>query len=77
MVGATVALFSLKSRTFSTNSTNSVVSDGVPWSGQDRYCIYNRIKYDNNVVADIDNDILTCVTSLSVPVSTSTKVKSL
>ena len=39
MVGATVALFSLKSRTLSTNWTNSTVSEGVPWSGQDRYCI--------------------------------------
>ena len=39
MVGATVALFSLKSLTLSTNWTNSTVSEGVPWSGQDRYCI--------------------------------------
>ena len=56
MVGARVAARSLVCRTFDTNSTNSTVSAGVPWSGQDRYCIW--------------------VTSRSVPVSTSTSVKS-
>ena len=44
MVGATVALFSRKSLTFSTNCTNSTVSEGVPWSGQDRYCICNEAR---------------------------------
>ena len=46
MVGATVALFSRKSLTFSTNCTNSTVSEGVPWSGQDRYCICNEARVD-------------------------------
>ena len=48
MVGATVALFSLKSRTLSTNSTNSTESEGVPWSGQDRYCIWKEKSNKND-----------------------------